>query len=76
MHESKMLTAQVTPDVLAARLSKWQSLTMPTSHHHIDIEVRPELCRSSIQGQPIFPAFLDLVVAPELNGGGANVIRR
>jgi hypothetical protein len=41
MHESMMLllSAQVTPDVLAARLSKWQLLTMPMSHH-IDIEVQ------------------------------------
>jgi hypothetical protein len=39
MRESMMRTAQVTPDVPAARLSKWQSLTMPASHH-IDIEVQ------------------------------------
>jgi hypothetical protein len=73
MQESMMLTAQVTPDVRAARLSKWQSLTM-TASHHIDVEVQNVLLTHSKQLN--FPAFLDLVIAPDLNDGGANIIRR
>jgi len=73
MHESMMRTAQVTPDVHAARLSKWQSLTMPASHY-IDIEVQNVPFTHSKQS--IFPALLDLVIAHDLNDGGANVIRR
>jgi hypothetical protein len=76
MHESMMLTAPVTPDVLAARLSRWQSLLMPTSHHN-DIEVQNCARVPFIHSKQLnFPAFLDLVVAPDLNDGGANVIRR